>query len=210
MANWTLTYSHDAHCTITGTATQTVASGASGSEVVAVASTGYRFVQWSDGVATAARTDLNVTANLSVAAISAAIISDIPTTYTRATLADYMLDLIGPVGVSLGWVAASLGEAVNDALILAGVSSVGDLTVSKSRVCAAVAIWRRVVAHTAGDCAFSADGLSMSRQQVNDMARTQLAAAKIDAMNAGYMLTVGVECEDGQYNPYVYNADAQI
>ena len=36
--------------------------------MTAVPNTGYHFVDWSDGVLTAARTDLNVTANLSVTA----------------------------------------------------------------------------------------------------------------------------------------------
>ena len=41
---------------------------ADGSEVTAVPNTGYHFVDWSDGVLTAARTDTNVTANVSVTA----------------------------------------------------------------------------------------------------------------------------------------------
>jgi len=53
-------------------ATQTVTSGGSGTKVTAVAGTGYRFVSWSDGTATAARTDGNVTANLTVSASFAA------------------------------------------------------------------------------------------------------------------------------------------
>ena len=42
--------------------------GSSGTTVTAVPNTGYHFVQWSDGVLTAARTDTNVLANLSVTA----------------------------------------------------------------------------------------------------------------------------------------------
>ena len=47
---------------------QTVNYGASGTAVTAVPDTGYHFVSWSDGVLTAARTDTNVTANLTVTA----------------------------------------------------------------------------------------------------------------------------------------------
>ena len=36
--------------------------------VTAVPNTGYHFVDWSDGVLTAARTDINVTANITVTA----------------------------------------------------------------------------------------------------------------------------------------------
>ncbi len=65
---FTLTYAAGANGTITGTASQTVAYGASGTPVTAVPNVGYHFVSWSDGVLTAARTDLNVTANLAVTA----------------------------------------------------------------------------------------------------------------------------------------------
>ena len=42
--------------------------GANGTPVTAVSNTGYHFVDWSDGVLTATRTDTNVTANVSVTA----------------------------------------------------------------------------------------------------------------------------------------------
>ncbi|MBW7864840.1 MAG: hypothetical protein H3C30_10565, partial [Candidatus Hydrogenedentes bacterium] len=58
----TLTYTAGANGSITGTTPQTVNHGADGTEVTATPDTGYHFVQWSDGVLTAARTDLNVTA----------------------------------------------------------------------------------------------------------------------------------------------------
>jgi len=69
--SWTLTYNAGAGGSITGTTPQTVASGADGSEVTAVPNTGYRFVQWSDGVMTASRTDTNVTADITVTAVFA-------------------------------------------------------------------------------------------------------------------------------------------
>ena len=65
---YTLTYTAGANGSITGTSPQTVNHGADGTEVTAVANTGYHFVDWSDGVLTAARTDTNVTANVSVTA----------------------------------------------------------------------------------------------------------------------------------------------
>src|SRR6185437_16113742 len=65
---YTLTYTAGANGSISGTSPQTVNHGADGSEVTAVPNTGYHFVDWSDGVLTAARTDTNVTANVSVTA----------------------------------------------------------------------------------------------------------------------------------------------
>jgi hypothetical protein len=65
---YTLTYTAGAGGSITGTLVQAVNYGASGSQVMAVAFAGYHFTGWSDGVTTAARTALNVTANVSVTA----------------------------------------------------------------------------------------------------------------------------------------------
>ncbi|MFA5107733.1 MAG: M14-type cytosolic carboxypeptidase, partial [Patescibacteria group bacterium] len=65
---YTLTYTAGANGSITGTTPQTVNYGADGSEVFAVPDTGYHFTSWSDGVLTAARTDENVTGNISVTA----------------------------------------------------------------------------------------------------------------------------------------------
>ena len=64
----TLTYSAGANGSITGTTPQTVADGTDGSAVTAVADSGYHFVNWSDGVLTASRTDLAVTTDITVTA----------------------------------------------------------------------------------------------------------------------------------------------
>ena len=76
-ATYTLAYSAGTGGTITGTTPQTVAAGASGSEVIATPSGNYTFASWSDGILTAARTDSNVTSSLAVTANFSA-----PNTYT--------------------------------------------------------------------------------------------------------------------------------
>ncbi len=65
---YTLTYTAGANGTITGTSPQTVNFGGSGTAVTAVPNTGYHFVDWTDGVTTASRTDTNVMMNISVTA----------------------------------------------------------------------------------------------------------------------------------------------
>ena len=65
---YTVTYTAGANGTISGTSPQTVNQGASGTVVTAVPNRGYHFVSWSDGVATVARTDTNVTANINATA----------------------------------------------------------------------------------------------------------------------------------------------
>lgn len=66
---YTLSYSADANGTLSGNLNQTgVPYGGNGTAVTAQANTGYHFVQWSDGVTTATRTDTDVAANISVTA----------------------------------------------------------------------------------------------------------------------------------------------
>ncbi|MEI6039866.1 MAG: InlB B-repeat-containing protein [Candidatus Berkelbacteria bacterium] len=66
--SYTLTYNHDSNGTITGSTPQTVTEGANGTQVTAVPNSHYHFVKWSDDVMTAARTDLNITNNITVTA----------------------------------------------------------------------------------------------------------------------------------------------
>ncbi|EQB87807.1 cation transporter-like permease [Clostridium punense] len=65
---YTLKYTAGANGSITGNTSQTVAHGASGTEVTAVPNTGYHFIGWSDGVTTASRVDSNVMGDISVTA----------------------------------------------------------------------------------------------------------------------------------------------
>ncbi|WP_133241452.1 InlB B-repeat-containing protein [Balneicella halophila] len=68
VTEYTLTYIAGTGGTISGTATQTVEEGKSGSTVEALAGSGYEFVKWSDGVTDNPRTDADVSANISVTA----------------------------------------------------------------------------------------------------------------------------------------------
>jgi len=65
---YTLTYTAGPNGSISGDTPQTVNYGGSGTQVTAVPDGGYAFSQWSDGVLTAARTDTNVMADISVTA----------------------------------------------------------------------------------------------------------------------------------------------
>lgn len=65
---FTLNYIAGANGTISGSTSQTVNNGASGTPVTAVPDVGYHFVKWSDGLTTAERTDSNVSGNISVTA----------------------------------------------------------------------------------------------------------------------------------------------
>ena len=67
--HYILTYTAGTNGEIIGTPTQTINHGEDGSEVEAVADIGYHFVEWSDGIKSAKRTDTNVTGDISVTAI---------------------------------------------------------------------------------------------------------------------------------------------
>ncbi|NLC67237.1 MAG: leucine-rich repeat protein [Clostridiaceae bacterium] len=66
--SYTLVYKAGEHGSISGSMTQSVSHGGSGTTVTAIPDTGYRFARWSDGVTTASRTDTNITGNIEVTA----------------------------------------------------------------------------------------------------------------------------------------------
>lgn len=65
---YTLTYTAGAHGVLTGSTTQSVVSGSSGTAVTAVPDSTFSFVNWSDNSTANPRTDSNVASNLSVTA----------------------------------------------------------------------------------------------------------------------------------------------
>ncbi|MFC1857034.1 DUF1566 domain-containing protein [Thermodesulfobacteriota bacterium] len=68
LKTYNLTYMAGANGSISGETSLTVAHGADGSPVEAVADIGYHFTQWSDGSTANPRTDSNVSADISVTA----------------------------------------------------------------------------------------------------------------------------------------------
>ena len=73
---YTLTYRAGDNGSISGSATQDVAHGGSGTEVRALPDDGYRFDRWSDGSTANPRTDTNVTADIDVTALFVEILTD--------------------------------------------------------------------------------------------------------------------------------------
>jgi hypothetical protein len=124
---YTLTYTAGAHGSISGTTPQTVTSGGNGSSVTAVPATGYHFTSWSDGVLTATRQELNVTANHSVTA-SFAI-----NTYTLTYSAGAGGSITGtsPQTVNYGASGSSITATPNSAHVFSSWSD-GVLTASRT------------------------------------------------------------------------------
>ncbi len=69
--NYILAYTAGANGIIAGTTPQMVNHGADGTAIEAVPDAGYRFVEWSDGVTTANRTDTNIIGDVAVTAMFA-------------------------------------------------------------------------------------------------------------------------------------------
>jgi MOSC domain-containing protein YiiM len=69
LKHYTLTYTAGTGGVIQGDGSQSVAHGENGTPVMAVANLGYYFVQWSDGLETATREDVNVTGPWAVEAL---------------------------------------------------------------------------------------------------------------------------------------------
>ena len=65
---YNLSYRADTGGSLSGDSSQTVSHGSDGSAVTAVADFGYQFAQWSDGPATASRTETNVQQDLALTA----------------------------------------------------------------------------------------------------------------------------------------------
>ena len=104
VTSYTITYSAGTGGSITGTTPQTVASGNNGTQVTATPNTGYHFTSWSDAVATAARTDANVTANKTVTASFAVNnCATTPTTGVASTITG------SPAADGQYWTAAASG-----------------------------------------------------------------------------------------------------
>jgi parallel beta-helix repeat protein len=75
-----LRYAAGINGSLSGTASQTVAYGGSGTSITALPASGYHFASWSDGVTANPRTDTNVTADKSISAVFALATYTLPTT----------------------------------------------------------------------------------------------------------------------------------
>ena len=110
-ASYSLTYTAGAHGSITGSTSQTVIGGGSGTAVTAVPAAGYSFTGWSDSTSTNPRIDTNVAGNISVTAnfsdITAPTVPGVPTVSAANT-----------VTPTWSWAASTdLGSGVIDYLL---------------------------------------------------------------------------------------------
>lgn len=114
-----------------------------------------------------------------------------PTTYTETTLAGYMKSELGEMAGTLGLdtVPDDFEEAVNSALLSYGGTEIADITgvenIQKLRAFARVQAWKLASAYASARYAKSADGSSLSRDQLFAHCQRMLDRAEADAMQFG-------------------------
>lgn len=107
-----------------------------------------------------------------------------PTAYTEATLATFMLAELGDVAGVLEWTAQShVQEAINEALLVYGVSTIADATdITRLRALARRQVWRSAINSLTTRYDFSNPEGEYKRSQMVKAAATRLAQAESDAM----------------------------
>ena len=136
-----------------------------------------------------------------------------PSSYSETELATFMHTLLGRVATALGWSVGGgdYGEAVNDALLAGGWSSISEVSsaaaIQKLRALARVAVWRWVVPATAAHIDIKSGPTEMDWSQLHAQARTALALAEADAL--AYSAEYAVQVDGVQYvnDPYQYWPD---
>jgi len=124
---YTLTYTAGANGSLAGNLSQTVYSGLNGTAVTAVPASSYQFVNWSDGMTTASRTDTNVVANINVTANFSKIIN--PSTLTITA------DISTPTSTSIN-VDSTSGTTDVPMLVFSAKSTVGASAITDVKITA--------------------------------------------------------------------------
>ncbi len=136
--NYTLTYTAGTHGSVTGTSPQSVAYGADGTQITAVADANYQFYNWSDASTANPRTDTKVNGNITVTANFTSPASDFTFNPSTHTITGYsgsggllvIPPKIGNVSVySIGPLVplySTFGNSVTSVIIPYGVTTIGE------------------------------------------------------------------------------------
>lgn len=128
-----------------------------------------------------------------------------PASYTEQTLAQYMHtiitndDKVTELVTTLLWNVAngSYEEAVNEAMLVMGVSDVTSLTSLESirqlRAVARMELWRLVVQRTVASIQVSDGVTAVSRQQIWEHAKAMLEMATAEAVSLGVVVNAAYQ-----------------
>ena len=132
----------------------------------------------------------------------------LPTSYNEATLALYMITVLGGLAETLGLTADDMTEAINDVAAACSVTDVANATdVKQVRALAKVAALRAAQTMAAGWYDFSADNGDYKRSQVQKQVADLLKAAEQEALLYApeYAIQVGTLNYTG--DPYPFPVD---
>lgn len=106
----------------------------------------------------------------------------VPTSYSDATIADFMVAELGEVATVLGLTDASFDEAIIDTLLAYGEDDIADADdISRLRALARVQAWKRARAAAAARYDFADGTENLKRSQLFKHIQESLTAAESDA-----------------------------
>lgn len=128
----------------------------------------------------------------------------VPTSYSEASFRTYLEEVLGAELVSiLSIVSAAETEIIYDALLDYGVSDIANATdIKKLRLLGKVHLWKHVMGITAGRYNQTADGASLQRQQIHEMAKENYQMALNEALVYMPNYTMEIEEVEALQNPY--------
>lgn len=137
----------------------------------------------------------------------------LPTVYTEESLAAFMHASLSTTADVLGWsvAAGNYDEIVNDTLLALDADDLSALTgrenLLKVRAFARRALWSAVVAATAGEIDFKADGGEYDRAAIHEHALANLATAERDCVPYDDSFSVQVGSFYHSQDPYTYRRE---
>lgn len=132
----------------------------------------------------------------------------LPTSYNEATLALYMVTVLGGLAETLGLTTDNMTEAVNDVAAACRVTDVADATdVKQVRALAKVAALRTATTMAAGWYDFSADNGDYKRSQVQKQVADLLKAAEQEALPYAPEYSIQVGTLSYPDDPYPFPVD---
>ena len=132
----------------------------------------------------------------------------LPTSYNEATLALYMVTVLGGLAETLGLTTDDMTEAVNDVAAACSVTDVADATdVKQVRALAKVAALRVAQTMAAGWYDFGADGGDYKRSQVQKQVADLLKAAEQEALLYAPEYAIQVGTLSYPDDPYPFPVD---
>jgi hypothetical protein len=139
----------------------------------------------------------------------------VPTQYSEANLAEYIVSVLDEVASLLGWDNGTpqVQEALADTLLEYGQTDLAQITgttsIRRLRALGRRAIWRAVVQATAGKYDFRDSDATFTRSQINSQAREMLKLAETDCLEFSATYAVSIVSINRPHDPYSVRPDSE-